>query len=393
MFVRLLFLFYISIISFYPALSFFSIGGFPIITVLNILVFFLCIVFFLTRIRNSFQFFLIFSIILSFSYSIAIGWDITKCITNLCLYVIPVLIIAFVEKTNLTLKLFINIMTISLLISALLSVLALVGVLTKTSNYYINIYYVDGASGIIGIVLCVYMALSPQKEYKRINILVLGISGVIIVLLGQSRARFLVGLISCIMVLFLVAYTNKSRHNNKTGRKVLFFIVASVIIAFIVYHSVPQLSKYVDNILIRIRSLWGNDENVAFRNNESKLYINMFKEKPIMGVGWGVLNNSNFLNYNGEQYMAHNMFSSLMGVGGLLFCFPYFLYLLLLLRRMIHEVMIRKNRILIPGLVALCDVIMLGIGSSGFGKLSGVLFMTLAYTVMLESGKYYKKKF
>lgn len=382
-FIRAFFYLYLFILPFYPALSIINIGGYPIVTIYNLaMLAFLLLLFFLKRKETIMHFLLVAAMIFSLIISVFLGWSAVKSVTNICLYFIPVLMFVMVDKTELSLDVFSNIMSVSLSVSAILSILALIGVLTKSSGFYVNIYYVDGAAGIIGIVLCLYRALSVNKKYKLLPTILLGVSGIIVVLLGQSRARLLVTAVSIIITVFSLIYVNKSSYNRRITRRVVSIVLIALISGIIVYRFIPSFSQYVDNIILRLNMLGQNDVNITYRESEASLYLQMFKDNPVFGRGWGILYNSQYLNSQSEQYMAHNMFAALLGVGGLVFCVPFFSFLLSLLKQSIVGVVKNRDELKTLALVSIVDVVLLGIGSAGFGKLSGVLFMTLIFVCL-----------
>lgn len=382
-FIRAIFYLYLFIIPFYPALSIINIGGYPIVTIYNLAIFtMILLLFFIKKKKTMMRFFLVATILISLIISVFLGWSVVKCMTNICLYAIPVLIFVMVEITELSLEMFSKIMSISLSVSALLSILALIGVLTKSSGFYVNIYYVDGAAGIIGIVLCLYRALSVNKKYKLFPTILLGVTGFIVVLLGQSRARLLVATVSIIITVFTLIYVNKRSYNGRITRRVISIVLITIISGILVYRFIPSFSLYVDNIILRLNMLSQNDVNITYRESEASLYLQMFRQNPIYGRGWGILYNSQYLNSQSEQYMAHNMFASLLGVGGLFFCVPYFMFLLSLLRKTVVGVLKNHNEQIIIAMISIIDVILLGLGSAGFGKLSGILFMTLTFVCL-----------
>lgn len=382
-FIRAFFYLYLFILPFYPALSIINIGGYPIVTIYNLAMLALALLlFFLKRKETMLHVLLVVTILISLIISVLLGWSAVKSVTNICLYVIPVLIFVMVDKAELTLDVFSNIMSISLTISAILSILALIGVLTKSSGFYVNIYYVDGAAGIIGIVLCLYRALSVKKRYNLLQTILLGVNGVIVVLLGQSRARLLVTAVSVALIVLSLIYVNKDSYNRRITRRVVSIVFIALISGFVVYRFVPSFSQYVDNIILRLNMLGQNDINVTYRESEASLYIQMFRDNPLFGRGWGILYNSQYLNSQAEQYMAHNMFAALLGVGGLVFCVPYFAFLLSLLKQSVVGVIKNRDELKTIALISLIDVVLLGIGSAGFGKLSGVLFMTLIFVCL-----------
>lgn len=387
-FIRAFFYLYLFIIPFYPTLSIINIGGYPIVTLYNLTMFVILVLLFTLRTLNTkepmLHYLLVVTIFFSLIISVLLGWSVAKSVTNICLYVIPVLIFIMVDRTELTLDQFSSIMTVSILVSAILSILALVGILTKSSGFYVNIYYVDGAAGIIGIVLCLYRALSVNKKYNLFATITLGVSGIVVVLLGQSRARLIVTAISIIITLIVLIYINRNEYNSRILRRIISITIIAAIVGFVVYRYIPSISRYVDNILLRLNMLGENDINVSYRENETSLYIQMFKESPIFGRGWGILYNSQYLNNQSEQFMAHNMFAGLLGVGGLIFCVPFFAFLLSLLKQSIIGAIVNCDEEKTLALVSFVDVILLGIGSAGFGKLSGVLFMTMIFVCLRE---------
>jgi len=387
---KFIFSLYLFIIPFYPALSAFSIFGYPVVTLFNLFVMaLLCVLFFLRETVSLLQLYLFISIITSFCISIVFGWDVIKCLTNMCLYVIPILIFVFVEKTGLDFEEFTNIMLVSLMIAATLSILAMLNILTHTSSYYVNIYYVDGASGIIGIILCTQRALSLEKNTISLKTVLLGICGVIIVLLGQSRARTIISVCTAVFMIFISISISKKENGLKLFFKILLLSAFIAIVGIIVYNRVSLFSQFIDNIIERLNMLGVDDKNVAYRENEASIYLKMFKDNIIAGRGWGIINNSRFLNDNFDQYTAHNMFVSLLGIGGLIFCIPYYLCMLSSFFNLLKGVFKYNDLHMIPGLISFIDVIFLGIASSGFGKLSGVLFMTLIYICLFKKTNKY----
>ncbi len=371
---------YLFILPICPALSFITIKGFPIVTLYNIVMLPILVALYLYQNKTTIlQFFLIACTAISFLISVSSGWAAEKSYINLCMYMIPLLIFSLVDRTSISLKVFTRIMTASLFVAAVLSILALVGILPKRSGYYVNIYYVDGAAGLLGIALCIYQAVSADRRFNVIQTILLGVCGSIVVLLGQSRARFLIALFSAFLMLFLMVNKHTGDERLSIVKKILTFTLFASVIVLFGYLMIPSVSQYIDNIFDRLSALAGEDENLSSRQAEAALFLDLFKEKLLTGQGWGLLNNPDYLRENGSQYIAHNMFAGLLGVGGLLFCIPYFSCLLVLFKNLLSGVIHSVRDSMILGFIAIVDVFVLALGSAGFGKLTGTLFMALVY--------------
>ena len=374
---------YLFIIPFYPAISSFKLGQYSIITLLNLIILVISIYLFMLKGRATLVEIILFaSIILSVIISLIEGWSLDKCLTNILFYIIPIFIYTMIAKVRISVEAFSNIMLVSLCVSSVLSILALNGILSKRSNYYINIYYVDGAAGIIGILLCLFRVLS-KKKYSITSTILLGCTGFIVILLGQSRGRILTTIILVVMMIFSFLFLNKDNKTKLIKRLGLLF--ALVIIAGIILYAVfPSISMYVDNIIFRLESLGMDDVNVSSRQSESALYYEMFRDNLLFGKGWGVLNNPGYLTQSGVEYRAHNMYFGLLGVGGLLFCVPYYLYFGVLIKNRIKVIIHQKDEENTLGFISLVGILLLSLASAGFAKLSGILFMSLFYITMIK---------
>ena len=370
------------------------VGGVPLMTwisyVLYILLIVLSIYFNLSkywvepRKYDVIQLVLLFTGLLSVAYSLLIGISWRTVLFGSIHYFLPFLLsgpIFYVsDRSIVVLKRTIH---ISIILCGVIALLFFTGILnliatSDISRLYRSSTIIDGGLGLVGVALALQYILNGNEKYGKLRYVLL-IAGVLIVASGMSRARIVaLFLIVILSLLFHMAWSE-----SKIGRfyKILVFVA---IAAFVVMLLFPGFfSSFYNTVFSRFESL-GNDNSTIFRVEERRLQLDYFMKNPIFGVGWGGLSNATVTDLRGvaQKIANHNMFTSVLAGGGLIFAIPYFLWLGSMLfnesRQLKEDPYARTNVLL------LLSILIMSWGSAGFAKYSMVIAMMIVYINMRE---------
>ena len=317
-------LFYLMLLPINPALSSVRIGGYPVITLLVLIIYAMSVAFSLMNLQKKplISLFLLTSVC-SFMICSLQGGDFFKSLINISIYSIPLVSYNLVSSTRITIDEFVNAMCWSMGIAAVLTLLVLAGFLTKRSGFYVNIYYVDTSAGIIGLVLSVYSLFDSKLKQNTFKKVLFLLSSLIVVFFSQSRGRILIALSILMGEILLLIKVGKKSGEKKTFSLVLWLIIA-MLFGVVLYSQSETVAEYVDNIIYRFTATAGSDvDSLMSRQYETKMYIELFNESPLFGGGWHILNNSQFVSELGSTYQAHNMYVAVLAFGGLLFFVPF----------------------------------------------------------------------
>lgn len=390
---KYLLLLYIFILPFSEALSRFSLFGFPIFTWFNILIFGLSIIATFNIQKKDYRidlttFIFLVSFVITVLYSVLSGFFITKTITNAIMYYLPFFIFLLVKSSGITIENTIRCLFAGIAVATVLTVMIGLGFIEGGlhDNVYgtsLNVFYVDGASGIFSLLMGVFLLNTEHniKGKKTLGIISI-IFGVIILLFYQSRGRVIIGLSMTFLMLLLVFVVTKAR------KKTMLLLGSIVIITIgaIILSKNTTLSLYIERIINRFTASTIEEGNISYRLQEINVYWSMFLKNPVFGAGWGTLLNEKVISsVLGTRYNAHNMFFGILGITGLSFA-PLLIWRLL--KTLVYEIKQIKRYRSISNVWCLCmlgSVILLGIANAGFGKNFCVAFMITIYVVYISS--------
>lgn len=150
---------------------------------------------------------------------------------------------------------------------------------------------------------------------RRILMWALAVAAMLALLMTTKRAHFLFGVLSIIFVYYLI------RPNKIFSTSVKLLAVGALIAVFLVI-LVPNV-PILNDMYIRFTRVGADNQSHA-RLTLANLAIRLFKEHPILGIGWsGYIYAFNSMLYNGngpETMNAHNVYLQLLcerGVVGL----------------------------------------------------------------------------
>ncbi len=383
-------LLYLLILPYSESFSSISLFGYPVFTWFNLLVFGLSIVFTIKDMCNGrntlFNFLMLLSFAATIIFSIINGWAFTKSITNSLMYYLPFFIYSLVKASYIKLSELIRVMFFGLLISTAISLLigfsVIDGLLRDYSGAKLNVYFVDGASGIYAILIGIYLLNSSVKE-KRLNIMgVLCLAfGFIILIFYQSRGRTLIACGVAALMLFIIAVLS----NHKKRFKLIIGVIVIVVVAIIIINNSDFLQFYLERITNRITSTSYKEDNVTYRFNEIASYWKMFCNNPLFGSGWGIMLNNDAYNKFGVLYNAHNMYLGILGITGLSFT-PIFIYKLVSLTwKKVRGVVKNRTNEDVWAFSLMVTIILLGMANAGFGKNFCIAFIITVYVIQLET--------
>lgn len=106
-----------------------------------------------------------------------------------------------------------------------------------------------------------------------------------------------------------------------TLKYLLILLVASAIIIPLAY-KIPYIQEAFGERLLAILDDSIEDSSIMFRNAAKENAIRIFKEKPIIGNGWGAVLNS--FSFNGVSIYAHNNYLEIAADFGLIGCILFF---------------------------------------------------------------------
>lgn len=142
-------------------------------------------------------------------------------------------------------------------------------------------------------------------------------------LLLINKRGFILDIAISLLVVFFVSRQSEGRMKLKLNRVLLIVISILIIIGvlFAVYMSVPFVRQAVTNVADKFAD---DDGTLSGRTELYALALRLFKQHPIIGIGWGNFREQSLHVYtetNSNTYEVHNVFLQLLcetGIVGLL---------------------------------------------------------------------------
>lgn len=299
------------------------------------------------------------------------------------LYVIPICMYAFIWGCKFEYASFWKFVKYIVILTDVISVLFLLGVLgTLTNAAYISTLsrsstLIDGGLGLVALAIGLYCLFYENDFYTEKESWLFILSGILITVSGQSRARLLTAVL-LLSVFFLMSATEKNKNSGKRFSWSVTILLAFMIGTVIMLVLSDQTSSLISQIFDRF-TLMGTDNPSLYRVYEREKQMSVFKEHPFFGAGWGAYEEITIKNLYGIKANVdnHNMYTTLLGMGGLILAFAYVIWF----AKLIKNIIVRYSSQSIEKLNVLMILAIgaLSYSSAGFAKSSMVLAITIVY--------------
>lgn len=331
---------------------------------------------------------LFFSLLLGIISSLIHGWAFTKSITNIGTFYMPFFVCALIYKTKISFKQIITCSSIGIIIAAFISLLIAFGLLSSgvhtgviaTDSIAFNYNYVDGTSGVFGMILGVYLFLDKDNGEKVKGIVCI-VSGLIIVVFAQSRGLTLAFIFALVFELFTMIHYSSGGEGIKKMLRVMFVIFAIILIVITTNNPVKD---YILRINERLIATNINEGNISYRFNEISEYFDLFKENPFIGRGWGLINNETGSSLYTTRYRAHNMYFGILACSGLSYTPIFCLILFIMLKRNIKRIHAERSLKFAFSATCIIAVALLGIANAGFDNAFCITFTIVSFAVIKD---------
>lgn len=234
------------------------------------------------------------------------------------------------------------------------------GMVTGSGSFLRSSSDVDGSFGVFTSVIFLDDILS-NKTSADTRIKYAGfIFSIVIVCFSFSRARIM------IMVILLALYMIENSKMLGSKKGLLFVIV--ILFAIIIFRD--SITTVLAQIQRRLSRNIATDNNIIYRLEEAKLQIEIWKQRFILGNGWG--SREKYSVFGRERLYDHCSFTSVLmytGVSGFLFFF--FPHIRLYFKSLKYQIKKIKNTSVLRLLIV--ALFCLGIASEGFNKMSAVI--------------------
>lgn len=381
---------YIFLLPLYPMFSKIYIGGYPLVTWYTLFVLAISLVYSAVyTIKHKIKgmqidiLILLMSFIVTVGYSVVTGWGFAKVITNATTFYLPFFICVYALFCKVTLEEIIKVSMIGTVGGGVISLLIAVGILSSgmntgvaaTDSLLYNFNYVDGSAGIFAIIVSLYFLMSKKEGYK-ISCVVSAITGLVIVVFNQSRGY----IVCCIAVLLVMGYLIVRNIERQKRVKLLFRMVVIVLfIVAVVAITDNPVKDYLSRIMLRLHSTSLDEINVTYRFSEISEYMELFKENPLFGTGWGLINNETQISAYTTRYRAHNMYAGVLACTGLTFTPIFIITLLRLLLKSWRKSFKYQKKEHSLAVVCVLSVLILGIANAGFENDFCVVFTIIPF--------------
>lgn len=169
--------------------------------------------------------------------------------------------------------------------------------------------------------LFAFLITYRNKRKNAFFWIMLGVLALSILLI--NKRGFLLDIAISLVFVFLVARRSEGRLKLKLNRVVIVTVSILVIIGILIamYMSVPFIRQTVDSIVGRFAN---DDGTLSGRTELYALALRLFKQHPIIGIGWGNFREQSlhvFTTNNSKTFETHNVYLQLlceMGIVGLL---------------------------------------------------------------------------
>lgn len=322
--------------------------------------------------------------LVTIEYSGILGYGIMDRLNASVYYVMPVAVYALLVEQKLDSVKFLKVLSWVVVTCGVMAVLFMAGVLSNVGNEEIESLertstLFDGGLGLVGVAIALHFIMHGEKDYSFFYKYITLISGVLIVLSGQSRAR----IILLVVVVVLSIFFSMLKSEEKQGHffTAIFVILVTVIAAMGIFQE--YFVELLDNLTIRFEAM-GTDNSSFYRVAEREHLMELFSEHPLAGAGWGRLNYEIVQDMRGAYHMVsnHNMYASVLAIGGLAFAIPFFFWLFKVF--WVECKNFRTSNYARLNMVLMIVIFVLSISSAGFMKYSQMLAIMVVYVTSIE---------
>lgn len=312
---------------------------------------------------------------ISFIYSILIGNSISSILIEMCRYFIIVMIFFWVERHTIDIghirKLIYILIPIMMYITIMSSFGYMNGISDDSGGLLRNSADVDGTLGVICSIFC-FNLITCERRIKLIDYIMFFLS-VSTVCFSLSRARIMC-LCICIMVQLVFNLIN---NKERTFRNYVPIIILGICVLFLFSNTVEEL---FNQIIFRFNNL-ATDNNMAIRELEIQRHMEEIQQHPILGIGFGSLEN--------KLFNVHCSYTAIVMYMGVLFGLIYISWFVYILFRCLRKCSQSSNSIRFCQLAVLCviAILFLAYGNMGFNKMGGIVGMLVSYVAFNEHQK------
>ena len=366
-------------------------GGYQITTWIVYFIYvlsFLFALFYVTRLSGKYKykmFLLAYVIVLMVTYVNSYVQDkgIMGIVSTSVHYALPILFFPTLASIGVNRKKIIKIICITSMVGAVVTLMFMSGILGK----YIpkneitterSSLLVDGGLGLIAVAISLHLIFYEKSMMNNFYKYGTMLSGIIIIIGGQSRARLIVLII--VFMLAIIMNLIYAKQNRMAIFKVLLVLTAVAAIAFA---ASPALRDVSESILARFSTM-GTDSSSMFRVFERNIQLQEFYNSPFFGCGWNGLKDLQIKDLWGDYSPVnnHNMYSSLLAYGGLLYTVPFAFWFIILFISELFK--IGKYDTAKLHIILLIVVAILSWSSAGFAKHSQILSMIIIYADIID---------
>ena len=367
------------------------VGGYPVLTWFIYAIYVIAIVyslFYITRTKSVYRnriFFFIYLCIFTamFIYSMMRGTDVMKILSTSVYYVLPIVLFPTLVCIAPQRESVIKFICLTSMLGGLLSVMFMLGLLSgiaseNTVEMTRSSTIVDAGLGLVAVALALYMIFYESKNYSFFCKYGTLLAGLLIVAGGQSRARIIVMvLVIAASVIINIIFSSK---NRMAVIRVGIFVAIAAVAAF---YLIPQARVILTEIVGRFDT-FGTDSSSVYRVFERDTQMNAFYSNPVAGVGWNGLSNVRVTDLwgNRNQINNHNMYSSILAYGGILYALPFFMWFIMLIFGEMKKV--GRSDTAKLHIVLLMIIAVLSWSSAGFVKYSQMLSVIIIYLDIID---------
>ena len=312
-------------------------------------------------------------IISPFLIGVIMGWSLGNIIIEAVLFIMPVTVYQWVDLVDIDSHEIVCVFSWVSIVAGIISILVAFRIIqtdiwAAQGDFVRAAGAIDSTLGIGGVALALILLYVYPENYKgKMRFFLIGmlISSVVILIFSQSRTRIVLMLV---IVLGVIIYNFFNGRSKLGTLKLILMIALGIIVATSLF---PQVfNQIMEQVATRFNSVGATDVNIVARSNESALQLKAFLSSPILGLGWGCR-----VQYS-DMYV-HNIYTSLLMYGGLLFGTMYIIWLLSFLFRAMSQVVRRQN--LQWSVISVCMMVLLivlGFANGGIVQ-SGGYFMAI----------------
>lgn len=240
-----------------------------------------------------------------------------------------------------------------------------------------------GVGGFVATLVLLFVDDESDKKDKKLSRTAFEIAGfigsILVILFSLSRTRIVIMFALCVAVFI---YNLIVKGTVKGNFKLLVLLI---VIAFFIFKMFPDITRLlVDAIQGRYTTV-GNDENIDFRVSEMQKQLEMFKESPIIGKGWGIRSEIYVMS---DKMYIHNIFTSLLmhtGIAGtVLYLCWYFSYFIELMKGYAVK---KFRREVFIGILFFVTLTVLGFTNSGVTQSGGYFMIFYIALLVRDLGK------